>query len=129
MQCIRLFERAVERGLDRRSLDNIEHVGVDEKSFGKALGSVGYFRVDLGLGDGPVLFLDGEVAVADDNGMNDFTITIPDVDVVLRGDVNLDGLVNFLDIAPFISRLTEMENQPEADVNEDGIVNLSLIHI
>ena len=60
-------------------MDNIEHVGVDEKSFGKALGSVGYFRVDLGLGDGPVLFLDGEVAVADDNGMNDFTITIPEV--------------------------------------------------
>ena len=29
------IERAVERGLDRRSLDNIEHVGVDEKSFGK----------------------------------------------------------------------------------------------
>jgi len=74
-----IIERAVERGLDRRSLDNIEHVGVDEKSFGKALGSVGYFRVDLGLGDGPVLFLDGEVAVADDNGMNDFTITIPEV--------------------------------------------------
>ena len=30
-----IIERAVERGLDRRSLDNIEHVGVDEKSFGK----------------------------------------------------------------------------------------------
>jgi len=30
-----IIERAVDRGLDRRSLDNIEHVGVDEKSFGK----------------------------------------------------------------------------------------------
>ena len=30
-----IIERAVEHGLDRRSLDNIEHVGVDEKSFGK----------------------------------------------------------------------------------------------
>ena len=30
-----IIERAVERGLDRRSLDNIEHVGVAEKSFGK----------------------------------------------------------------------------------------------
>ena len=48
----------------------------------------------------------------------DATLSVPE-----RGDVNLDGLVNFLDIAPFISRLTEMENQPEADVNEDGIVN------
>jgi len=30
-----IIERAVERGLDRRQLDNIEHVGMDEKSFGK----------------------------------------------------------------------------------------------
>ena len=71
------------------------------------------------------MFLDGEVAVLDENGENDFTITVPDGDetVVLRGDVNLDGMVNFLDIAPFISRLTDMDNQAEADVNEDGIVN------
>jgi transposase len=30
-----IIERAVQRGLDRRKLDNIEHVGMDEKSFGK----------------------------------------------------------------------------------------------
>jgi len=30
-----LIERAVQRGLDRRSLDSVHHVGMDEKSFGK----------------------------------------------------------------------------------------------
>jgi transposase len=30
-----IIERAVERGLDRRSLEGIHHVGMDEKSFGK----------------------------------------------------------------------------------------------
>ena len=99
--------------------------GVLTFGFVSGEGSVGYFRIDLGLGNGPVVFLDGEVAVLDENGENDFTITVPDGDetVVLRGDVNLDGMVNFLDIAPFISRLTDMDNQAEADVNEDGIVN------
>ncbi len=31
----RIMERAVERGLERREMDDIEHVGVDEKSFRK----------------------------------------------------------------------------------------------
>jgi len=30
-----ILKRAVDRGLSRRSLDNIQHLGVDEKSFGK----------------------------------------------------------------------------------------------
>ena len=30
-----IIERAVDRGLERRSLDSIKHVGMDEKSFGK----------------------------------------------------------------------------------------------
>ena len=93
-------------------------------------GEVGFFRVDLGDEPGStVTLLDGQIAVGSDgtDATNDFAITIPpragDEPIVLRGDVNLDGMVNFLDIAPFISRLAEMENQPEADVNEDGVVN------
>ena len=90
-------------------------------------GEVGFFRVDLGDGTGEARILDAQIAVADGNGTNDFTITIPPLPgvepFVLRGDVNLDGIVNFLDIAPFILRLSEMENQAEADVNADGIVN------
>ena len=42
---------------------------------------------------------------------------------VLLGDVNRDGVVNFLDIAPFVSVLSRREFQAEADINEDGEVN------
>ena len=42
---------------------------------------------------------------------------------VLLGDVNLDGMVNFLDISPFIIRLSNQEVQAEADVNQDGAVS------
>lgn len=31
----RIMERAVERGLDRRELESLEYVGIDEKSFGR----------------------------------------------------------------------------------------------
>ncbi len=41
----------------------------------------------------------------------------------LLGDVNLDGFVNFLDIAPFIDRLSTGDFQTEADVNQDEEVN------
>ena len=43
---------------------------------------------------------------------------------VLHGDVNLDGMVNFLDISPFISVLSAGgEFQAEADCNLDGAVS------
>ena len=41
----------------------------------------------------------------------------------LIADVNLDGIVNFLDIAPFIAILTNNTYQIEADVNQDGVVS------
>lgn len=39
------------------------------------------------------------------------------------GDINLDGVVSFLDINPFITLLSNGEFQPEADCNQDGVVN------
>lgn len=42
---------------------------------------------------------------------------------VLLGDVNLDGIVNFFDIAAFIDVLTAGDVQAEADCNEDGVVS------
>ena len=45
------------------------------------------------------------------------------VAAVLLGDVNLDGVVNFLDISPFIAFLSTSDFQAEADVNESGAVN------
>ena len=45
----------------------------------------------------------------------------PPIDLIC--DVNLDGVVNFLDIAPFISVLTFGNFQAEAYCNQDGVVN------
>lgn len=42
---------------------------------------------------------------------------------LLLGDVNLDGVVDFLDISPFISLLSTGEFQAEADINQDETVN------
>ena len=43
---------------------------------------------------------------------------------VLKGDVNMDGIINFLDISPFILALSSSEGAPdEADCNCDGIVS------
>lgn len=43
--------------------------------------------------------------------------------VPLKGDVNLSGTVNFLDIAAFIGALQTSVFQAEADCNCDGVVN------
>ena len=65
---------------------------------------------DLGLGEpttGPIVL----------------TVTTGAVGNPLLGDVNLDGIVNFFDIQPFIDRLTSGEYQAEADVDINGVVN------
>ena len=43
---------------------------------------------------------------------------------VLHGDVDLNGVVDFLDISPFVNVLVNNQFQLEADVNKDGLVNL-----
>ncbi len=40
------------------------------------------------------------------------------------GDVNLDGLVSLLDVAPFVELLSSGGYQIEADINQDGVLNL-----
>ena len=58
------------------------------------------------------------------NGEQDvYYLRIP-VETVLLGDVNLDGIVNLLDVIPFVVRLTNGSFQIEADCNVDGTVNL-----
>jgi hypothetical protein len=48
-------------------------------------------------------------------------VAIPDF---LVGDVNLDGVVNLLDVNPFVQRISSGGYQMEADVNKDGVTNL-----
>ena len=55
--------------------------------------------------------------------LRDLGFQTNDFDPVLLGDVNLDGVVDFLDISPFIVVLSIGGNQAEADVNQDGVVD------
>ena len=52
------------------------------------------------------------------NGPNELYVN-KTIDVVLRGDVNKDTLINLHDIAPFQSLLNTNDYQPEADLNCD----------
>ena len=42
----------------------------------------------------------------------------------MPGDINCDGLVNLLDVAPFIDLLSDDGYSIKADINLDGVVNL-----
>lgn len=43
---------------------------------------------------------------------------------VLLGDLNQDGIVNLLDVQPFINAILSGEFQDEGDINRDGVVDL-----
>jgi len=68
------------------------------------------------------VFAGGNVTV----GNLDIT-TVGDVVIIpttdLLGDANQDGVVNFLDLAPFIAALASNTYSAEADCNQDGVLN------
>ena len=70
-----------------------------------------------------------DVAFGDNDGVPTgpvaFSIVIVEVEPPLLGDLNQNGEVNFLDIAPFIQRLTTGTFQVEADINQNGEVNFA----
>ncbi len=44
--------------------------------------------------------------------------------MVLVGDVNCDGVINLLDVAPFVELLSAGGFSKKADINQDGVLNL-----
>ena len=44
--------------------------------------------------------------------------------LMIVGDVNCDGLINLLDVAPFVEILSNGTFDPKADINQDGDVDL-----
>lgn len=50
------------------------------------------------------------------------TVTLEEA-VLLLGDVNRDGVVDFFDIQPFIEVLANEGTQAEADIDQNGVVN------
>ena len=71
--------------------------------------------VQLGFNDGA----NGSVLYGTDQGTVSFSVVS-----ILIGDVNLDGSVDLLDVAPFVELLSNGGFQAEADINQDGQVNL-----
>lgn len=69
---------------------------------------------------------DNVIAPADMNVQVNYSASVVSLQVTddfLLGDVNLDGVVDFLDIAPFINVLSQAIVQDEADTTQDGVVN------
>ena len=89
-------------------------------------GSVGWFSIDLG--DAPndgsdVVFTGGQFLVIPEGTEPPEPFGIMVGNPTLKGDVNQDGMVDFLDIGPFINVLSTGGNQPEADTDCSGMVD------
>ena len=61
-------------------------------------------------------------------GERDWILALSETDIsvtaeILLGDVNLDGVVDFLDIPPFIAILSSGEFRAEADCDGSGSVD------
>ena len=68
------------------------------------------------------LFVDDPFATNPGGSYTISNLRIADFPILL-GDVNRDNIVNFLDISPFITVLSNGGSQAEADLNGDGEVN------
>ena len=76
------------------------------------------YRVDPVTGDQSLLSQGGHL-------QEPLEIEISHVSVAGKvGDINLDGVINLLDVAPFIDLLSTGTFQLQADFNQDGVVNL-----
>jgi hypothetical protein len=68
-------------------------------------------------------------AYADDSGEDWYEVDFDEIQLTaepideLLGDVNMDGVVNGLDVDPFVDVLLKGPYQAEADMNEDQVVN------
>lgn len=74
------------------------------------------------MGDVRVYFV-ADVSVGGAILEGGFEITI-NAGKVIKGDLNGDGEVNLLDVAPFVDALNNGDFIPEGDINMDGLLNL-----
>lgn len=79
-----------------------------------------YFDIAIDPNDDQTFWMVGEYQ-SDQGG---WRTSINSFVLFLLGDVNDDGLVNLLDVGPFIDVLSGAGFDPAADINGDGVVNL-----
>ncbi len=126
-------------GTDTPAVTNLIQVRVFDGNVGTSLGTLRAFDVDGQLIDAvsnstPPSQFDVyeikapgiariELSQDSDGGLFDnLTFSTPIAGIL--GDVNCDGEVNLLDVAPFIDTLTTDPFNPKADINQDGVVDL-----
>ena len=80
-----------------------------------------WFKIDFTQG-GPIVYSSGQISTMGE------TLTVdggPGVGCDFAvGDVNTDGDINILDVAPFVDLITSSSFQCEADINEDTVVDI-----
>lgn len=88
-----------------------------------------YFRNANNVGGvaGNDIYIDDVYINPSASDLSDPSVAVPCDGAVLKGDVNLDGSVTFLDINPFIQLLSSSGFQAEADCNCSG--NLDFLDI
>ena len=98
---------------DLRQITVVTFIGNTGNVDGRGSGFNDFGQIVFGLN-----FTDGTSGVF----VSNLVATVPEP---LLGDVNLDGTVNFFDIAPFIALLTNNGFQAEADIDQNGEVNFA----
>ena len=78
--------------------------------------NVGWFKLTF-TDQGPIVYGPGQLGTMGES------LIVGDADCLI-GDVNGDGLINLLDVTPFVDAITNGDLQCEADINQDNEVNL-----
>ena len=100
-----------------------EILSVADASYFQSLWNGGKLRVDGQTGTALPADLSDYFSFADaGNGFYTMTM-VEESSALVLGDVNLDGVVDFLDISPFIAVLSGGGFQGEADCDENGAVD------
>ena len=87
-------------------------------------------RIDfnvVGTGSTTITGKAGDGLIVNGNSIVDAaftTATINSKSSLIVGDINCDGLVNLLDVDPFVDLLSNNEFEPKADINQDGELDL-----
>jgi len=102
-------------------------ISVSANNFARVLGNRA--APDFSADGGQITFgfatsnrLGNTIRVGYDNWSADLVLSVPET---LTGDVNMDGIVDFSDIGPFIAILQSGEFQAEADIDQNGEVNFA----
>ena len=78
-----------------------------------------YFDIAIDPNDDLTFWMVGEYQTSGgwQSSLNSFSLFV-------LGDINGDGIVNLLDVSPFVEAVSQGTFIPEADINGDGVVNL-----